>query len=60
MFSLCLESLKAINPPEVRDFVCRCLSKNEGIDEKNKRGNNVRMMIETRGTTEMKEIIKNI
>lgn len=58
MFSLCLESLKAINPPEVRDFVCRCLSKNKGIDEKNKRGNNVRTLIETRGTSEMKKAIE--
>ena len=56
MFSLCLEALKHPSPA-VCEFICACLAKKQGIDEKNIRGNTVRMMVEERGTSEMREIL---
>ena len=56
MFALCLEALKR-SSPAVCEFICACLSQNQGIDEMNIRGNTVRMMIETRGAPEMKKFL---
>lgn len=56
MFALCLEALKRPSLV-VNQFICDCLSKNQGIDEQNIRGNNVRELIKNRGTPEMKRMI---
>ena len=56
MFALCLEALKHPSP-SILAFICACLEKNQRIDEKNIRGNNVRTLIENRGTPEMKKIL---
>jgi ankyrin repeat protein len=56
MFSLCLEALKHPSPT-VCEFICACFTKKQGIDEKNIRGNTVRMMVEARGAPEMKTFL---
>ena len=58
MFTLCMEALKNRTLPASRVFVCKCLMKNIGIDQPNKRGITARNVIEQRGTPEMKAALE--
>ena len=60
VFTLCMESLKNRSLPSAREFVCRCLSENKGLDIPNMRGISARNLVEQRGTPEMKVALEKI
>lgn len=60
ILTLCMETLKNRSLPTAREFVCRCLLKNKGIDTPNMSGISARTVIEQRGTSEMKAALEKI